>query len=192
MFSWFRVVSKPSRSLPSPLGCRTEKGGHSPRQKAYSPSKDVQRLADPPIPVVPPSRTRVTTRPETFVGQVRASQPKPSLTTARKKPQTGPPSAPNLQRSSQHGSSSKPERIFLAWPSFPSLPTTSEKLQNITPLKAQTHPHNHHQKWIPVIQPLSPTSSTQMFRDTGSRKRRHQQLLVVPLLPKSRPSHIWL
>ncbi|ETE63355.1 Serine/threonine-protein kinase ULK1, partial [Ophiophagus hannah] len=191
-FSWFRVASKPSRSLPSPagtpLGCRREKDGHSPKQKAYPHSKDAQKLAGPPIPVVPPSRTRVTTRPETFVGQVRSSQPKPSLTTARKKPQTGPPSDPNLKRTSHRGSSSKPERIFLTWPSFPSLPTTSEKLQNITPPKAQTHPRNC-QKRIPVIQPPSPTTSTQVSRDTSSRKRRHQQLLVVPLLPKSRPSH---
>lgn len=190
------MASKPSRSLPSPagtpLGCRTEKGGRSPKQKVYSRSKGVQRLADPPIPVIPPSRTtRVTTRPETFVGQVRSSQPKPSLTTARKKPQTGPPSAPNLQRTSHQRSSSKPERIFLAWPSFPSLPTASEKLHSITPLKAQTHTRNH-QEWIPVVQPPSPTSSTQMSRETGSRKRRHQQLLVVPLLPKSRPSHTWV
>lgn len=189
------MVSKPSRSLPSPAGtpwaCRTENSGHSPKQKAYSRSKGVERLADPPIPVVPPSRTRVTTRPEAFVGQVRSSQPKPSLTTAQTKAQSGPPSAPNLQRASQQGSSGKPKRIFLTWPSFPSLPTSSEELQSITPLKAQTHTCNN-QKWTPVMQPLPPpasASSAQRSRDMGSRKRRHQQLLV-PLLPKSRPSHI--
>lgn len=191
------MASKPSRSLPSPagnpLGCRTEKGGRSPKQKVYSRSKGVQTLADPPIPVVPPSRaTRVTTtRPETFVGQARSSQPKPSLTTARKKPQTGPPSAPNLQRTSHQGSSSKPERLFLGWLSFPSLPTASEKLHSITPLKAQTQICDH-QKWIPAVQPPSPTLSTQMSRETGSRKRRHQQLLVMPMLPKSRPFHTWV